>query len=66
MKTLNELKEQELILVEQRKRLEFKRGDIYLREEQAIADTILPFFSEFTPEVTVEVTRGSVYFVFER
>lgn len=62
MKTLNELKEQESILVEQRERLEFKRGDIYLREEQAIADTILPFFSEFTPEVTVEVTRGSVYF----
>ena len=62
MKTLNELKEQESILVEQRERLEFKRGDIYLREEQAIADTILPFFSEFTPEVIVEVTRGSVYF----
>ncbi len=62
MKTLNELKEQESILVEQRERLEFKRGDIYLREEQAISDTVLPFFSEFTPEVKVEVTRGSVYF----
>ena len=62
MKTLNELKEQESILVEQRERLEFKRGDIYLKEQQAIADTILPFFSEFTPEVIVEVTRGSVYF----
>ena len=62
MKTLNELKEQESILVEQRERLEFRRGDIYLKEQQAIADTILPFFSEFTPEVIVEVTRGSVYF----
>jgi uncharacterized coiled-coil protein SlyX len=62
MKTLNELKEQESSLLNQRERLEFKRGDIYLKEQQAISDTVLPFFSEFTPEVIVEVTRGSVYF----
>jgi len=62
MKTLNELKEQESSLLNQRERLEFKRGDIYLKEQQALSDTISPFFSEFTPEVKVEVTRGSVYF----
>jgi hypothetical protein len=62
MKTLNELKGQESSLLNQRERLEFKRGDIYLKEQQAISDTVLPFFSEFTPEVKVEVTRGSVYF----
>jgi hypothetical protein len=62
MKTLDELKEQESVLLEQRERLESRRGDIYLKEQQAISDTVLPFFSEFTPEVKVEVTRGSVYF----
>ena len=37
-------------------------GEIYTRELKAISDTIYPFFSQFTPEVHVEVTRGSVYF----
>ena len=50
------------VLEEQRGVLETKRGEIYLREEQAIADTILPFFNQFQPEVHIEVNRGSVYF----
>jgi hypothetical protein len=33
-----------------------------VREQEAISDTLLPFFSQFTPEVEVEVTRGSIYF----
>jgi hypothetical protein len=37
-------------------------GEIFTREQKAISDTIYPFFSQFTPEVQVEVTRGSVYF----
>jgi len=42
--------------------LENKRGDIYVREQQAMSDTLTPFFSDFTPEVEIEVQRGSVYF----
>ena len=37
-------------------------SEIYTREQQAISDSITPFFKEFSPEVQVEVIRGSVYF----
>lgn len=62
MTRLNLLEDQKAILTAQKEVLENKRGDIYVREQQAITDTILPFFNQFTPEVEVEVTRGSVYF----
>lgn len=59
MKTLQD---QKAIVLARKEELENRRGDIYVREEQAIANTVLPFFSGFNPEVTIEVTRGSVYF----
>jgi hypothetical protein len=62
MTRLNLLEDQKVILEAKKAELENKRGDIYVREQQAITDTIFPFFNQFTPEVEIEVTRGSVYF----
>ena len=62
MTRISLLEDQRAIFVAQREELENKRGDIYVREQQAMSDALLPFFSEFTPEVEVEVQRGSVYF----
>lgn len=62
MTRLDLLEYQKTILTAQKEVLENKKGDIYVREQQAIVDTILPFFNQFTPEVEIEVTRGSVYF----
>jgi hypothetical protein len=62
MTRLSLLEDQKAILEAKKAELENKRGDIYVREQQAITDTILPFFNQFTPEVEIEVTRGSVYF----
>jgi hypothetical protein len=56
------LEDQKAIFVAQKEVLENKRGDIYVREQQAISDALLPFFYEFPKEVEIEVTRGSVYF----
>jgi hypothetical protein len=62
MTRISLLEDQRAIFVAQREELEKQRGDIYVREQQAMSDALLPFFSEFTPEVEVEVLRGSVYF----
>ena len=62
MTRLNLLEDQKAILETKKAELENKRGDIYVREQEAISDTLLPFFSQFTPEVEIEVTRGSIYF----
>jgi len=62
MTRLNLLEDQKTILTAQKEVLENKRGDIYVREQKAISDALLPFFSEFHEDVNVEVTRGSVYF----
>jgi len=62
MTRLNLLEDQKAILEAKKAELENKRGDIYVREQQAISDTVYPFFSQFTPEVDIEVTRGSIYF----
>ena len=62
MTRLNLLEDQKAILTAQKEVLENKRGDIYVREQKAISDALLPFFSEFHEDVEVEVTRGSVYF----
>lgn len=56
------LEDQKAIFVAQKEELENKRGDIYVREQKAISDVLLPFFYEFPEDVQVEVTRGSVYF----
>jgi hypothetical protein len=62
MTRISLLEDQRAIFVAQREELENKRGDIYVREQQAMSDALTPFFSDFTPEVEIEVLRGSVYF----
>lgn len=62
MTRLNLLEDQKAILTAQKEVLENKRGDIYVREQKAISDALLPFFSDFPSEVEVEVQRGSIYF----
>ena len=56
------LEDQKAIFVAQKEALENKRGDIYVREQQAISDALLPFFQGFSPNAYIEVTRGYVYF----
>jgi uncharacterized coiled-coil protein SlyX len=62
MTRISLLEDQKAIFVAQREELENKRGDIYVREHQAISDALLPFFTGFSPYAYIEVTRGSVYF----
>lgn len=62
MTRLSLLEDQKAILTGKKEALENKRKDIYVREQKAISDALLPFFSEFHEDVEVEVTRGSVYF----
>ena len=62
MTRISLLEDQRVIFTAQKEELENKRADIYVREQQAISDALLPFFSDFTPEVEIEVLRGSVYF----
>ena len=62
MTRISLLEDQRAIFTAQKEELENKRADIYVREQQAISDALLPFFSDFTPEVEIEVLRGSVYF----
>jgi hypothetical protein len=62
MTRISLLEDQKAIFTAQREELEKQRGDIYVREQKAMSDALLPFFSDFTPEVEVEVLRGSVYF----
>jgi hypothetical protein len=47
MTRLNLLEDQKAILEAKKEVLENKRGDIYVREQQAISDTLLPFFTGF-------------------
>ena len=62
MTRISLLEDQKAIFTTQKEELEKQRGDIYAREQQAMSDALTPFFSDFTPEVEVEVLRGSVYF----
>jgi hypothetical protein len=63
MTRISLLEEQKAIFTTQKEELENKRSDIYVREQKAISDAILPFFSDFiTDEISVEVLRNSVYF----
>ena len=62
MTRLNLLEDQKAILTAKKQELENKRGDIYVREQNAIRDALTPFFSELPEDVEVEVTRGSIYF----
>ncbi len=62
MTRLNLLEDQKVILTAKKEELENKRGNIYVREQKAISDALLPFFTDFPSDVSVEVQRGSVYF----
>ena len=62
MTRLNLLEDQKAILTANKELLEEKRKDIYVREQQAISDALLPFFTGFSPYAYIEVTRGSIYF----
>lgn len=62
MTRVQELEKEKAFFLHTKEELENKRGDIYAREQQAISDALLPFFSGFNPEVEIEVTRGAVYF----
>lgn len=62
MTRLNLLEDQKVILTAKKEELENKRSNIYVREQKAISDTLLPFFTDFPSDVSVEVQRGSVYF----
>ena len=62
MTRISLLEDQKAIFTAQKEELENKRGDIYVREQQAISDALSPFFTGFSPYAYIEVTRGSVYF----
>jgi hypothetical protein len=62
MTRISLLEDQKAIFTAQKEELENKRGDIYVREQKAISDALLPFFVGFTPDVEIEVLRGSIYF----
>lgn len=62
MTRLNLLEDQKAILTAKKEVLENKRGDIYVREQNAMKEVLEGFFRRFPQEVEVEVTRGSVYF----
>ena len=63
MTRISLLEDQKAIFTAQKEELENKRSDIYVREQKAISDALLPFFSDFiTDEILVEVSRNSVYF----
>lgn len=56
------LEDKKTILTAQLGALDTKRDQIYAKEQQAISDALLLFFSEFHEDVEVTVTRGSIYF----
>ena len=60
MTRLNLLQDQKAILTAKKEVLENKRGGIYVREQKAISDALLPFFAELV--AYVEVQRGAVVF----
>ncbi len=62
MTRISLLEDQKAIFVAQREELENNRRGIYSREQEAISDALLPFFTGFSPYAYIEVLRGSVYF----
>lgn len=62
MTRLSLLEDQKAILTAKKVELQNKREDIYVREQKAISDALLPFFTGFSPYAYIEVSRGSVYF----
>jgi hypothetical protein len=62
MTRLSLLEDQKAVLTASKLELQKKSDDIYAREQQAISDALLPFFTGFSPYAYIEVTRGYVYF----
>ena len=62
MTRIQALEEQKAIFTAQKAELENKKGDIYVREQQALFEVLVGFYGVFPQDVEVEVSRGSVYF----
>lgn len=62
MTRVQELEKEKAFFLHTKEELENKRGDIYVREQEAMSNALLPFFEGFSPYAYIEVTRGSVYF----
>ena len=62
MTRIQVLEEQKAVFTTQKNELEEARDEIYKRKEQAMSDALIPYFEGFTPDVDIEVTRGSIYF----
>ena len=66
IETLNQeivkLEEQKTNFLNLEQDLKDARSNIYVREQQALNDSLLPFFEGFNPEAYIEVLRDSIYF----
>jgi hypothetical protein len=66
IETLNQeikkLEEQKTSFLNLEQDLKDARSNIYVREQQALNDSLLPFFEGFNPEAYIEVLRDSIYF----
>jgi archaellum component FlaC len=66
IETLNQeivkLEEQKTNFLNLEQDLKDTRSNIYVREQQALSDSLLPFFEGFQYGVSIEVLRESIYF----
>jgi hypothetical protein len=66
IETLNQeivkLEEQKTNFLNLEQDLKDARSNIYVREQQALSDSLLIFFEGFNPEAYIEVSRDSIYF----
>jgi len=66
IETLNQeivkLEEQKTNFLNLEQDLKDARSNIYVREQQALSDSLLPFFEGFNPEAYIEVSRDYIYF----
>ena len=66
IETLNQeivkLEEQKTNFLNLEQDLKDARSNIYVREQQALSDSLLPFFENFKYGVNIEVKRDSIYF----
>ena len=66
IETLNQeikkLEEQKTSFLNLEQDLKDTRSDIYVREQQALSDILLPFFEGLNPDVYIEIRRDSIYF----
>jgi hypothetical protein len=66
IETLNQeivkLEEQKTNFLNLEQDLKDARSNIYIREQKALSDSLLPFFEDFQYGVSIEVLRESIYF----